>query len=132
MSTSFKMKRAWRRWISAVAAVVLLFAQLSIAAYACPNFGNAPRAGASTVAERGDQPRTGLDPEHPSVCHEHCKAQVSAEHAPIIGVPPAMPSGLLVVVVDVHHFLTRARYAAPDPAQANGPPRSILFCVFRT
>ena len=132
MSTSFKMKRVWLRWISALATMALLFAQISVAAYACPDLGQGPGAGTSTMAERGQQPDTDRDAQHPSLCHEHCKAQVSVDHVQVVGVPPAMSSGLVLPVVDAHRALLRVTYAEPDPARVNGPPRSILFCVFRT
>ena len=132
MSASFKMKRVWLRSISALAAMALLFAQISVAAYACPDLGQGPRAGASALSERGQPPDVGRDAQHPSLCHEHCKAQVSVDHVQIIGVPPAMPSAFVLPVVDAHHALLRARYAEPDRARVNGPPRSILFCVSRT
>jgi hypothetical protein len=131
MSTSFKMKRVWLRRISWLAAVALLFAQISVAAYACPHLGKTPEAGASTMAEQGRQTDAGSDAQHPSLCHEHCKAQVSADHVQMMGVPPATLSGLVLPVVDTHHALLRVTYSQPDPARVNGPPCSILFCVFR-
>ena len=131
MSTSFKMKRAWLRRISALAAVALLFAQISVAAYACPDLTKSARAGASTMAEQGQQSDAGRDAQHPPLCHEHCKPQVSVDHVQIVGVPPAPPSGLVLSVVDTHHALLRVTYAEPDPARVNSPPCSILFCVFR-
>ena len=126
------MKRVRLRLISAVAAMALLFAQISVAAYACPDLGQGARAGTRTMAERGQQADAGRDAQHPSLCHEHCKAQVSVDHVQVTGVPPAMPSGLVLPVVDVHHALLRATHAEPNPARVNGPPRSILFCVSRT
>jgi hypothetical protein len=131
MSTSFKMKRVWLQRISWLAAVALLFAQLSVAAYACPHLGQSPWAGAGTMAEQGQQTDAGRDAQQPSLCHEHCKAQVSADHVQMLGVPPATPSGLVLPVVDAHHVVLRVAYAEPDPARANRPPCSILFCVFR-
>jgi hypothetical protein len=131
MSTSFNMKRVWLRRISVLAAVALLFAQISVAAYACPELGKGPGAGASTMAERDPLPDVSRDAQHPSLCHEHCKAQVSADHVQVVGVPPVMPSGLVLPVADVDHALLRVTYAEPDPARVNGPPCSILFCVFR-
>ena len=132
MSRSFKMKRVWLRGISAVAAMALLSAQISVAAYACPDLALVPGVGASTLSEQSKQPDAGRDAQHPSLCHEHCKAQVSVDHVQIMGVPPAVPSGLVLPVVDSHHALLRARFAEPDPAQVKSPPRSILFCVSRT
>jgi len=125
------MKRVWLRRISALAAMALLFAQLSVAAYACPDLGEGPAAAASMVAEQGQQPDAGRDTQHRSLCHEHCKAQPSVDQIEMVGVPPAMPSGLVLSVADAHRPPLRVTYAEPDPARVNGPPCSILFCVFR-
>jgi hypothetical protein len=125
------MKRAWFRRISVLAAMSLLFAQISVAAYACPDLNKSSGIGGSAMAERGQQSDAGRDTKQPPLCHEHCKAQVSVDHVPVVGVPPAMPSGLVVSVADVHHALLRLAHAAPDPARVNHPPCSILFCVFR-
>ena len=131
MSTSLRMKRVWLRRISALAAMALLFAQVSVAAYACPDLGDGPAAAASMLAEQGRQPDAGHDAQHRSLCHEHCKAQPSVDHVQVVGVPPALPSGLVLSVADAHRPLLRVTYAEPDPARVNGPPCSILFCVFR-
>lgn len=74
-----------------------------------------------------------LDPQHPAVCHEHCKPNANVDYriqSP--GLPPALPNGLIVALVDPYRVLSRVRIAQPDVARANGPPRSILFCVSRT
>jgi hypothetical protein len=131
MSTSFNKKRVWLRRISALAATALLFAQISIAAYACPDLSKSAGAGASTMVDHAQQPDAGRDTQRPSLCHEHCKAQVSVDHVQVVGVPPAMPSGLVLPVVDVHRALLEVTYTEPDLARANSPPCSILFCVFR-
>jgi len=133
MATLFRMNRVWRRAISAGAATVLLLAQLSVAAYACPDLSMGSGAGATTMTEHCAQGGSVLDPQHPAVCHEQCKPHSSVDHriqSP--GLPPAVPTGLIVTWVDPYRFLSRARTAAPDAARANGPPRSILFCVSRT
>jgi len=123
-----KMKRVWLRRISALAAMALLFAQISVAAYACPALTKNAGAGASATAEQPDADRGA---QHPSLCHEHCKAQVGVDHVQVVGVPPAMPSGLVLPVLDVHQALLRVTYVAPDLARVSHPPCSILFCVFR-
>ena len=97
------MKRAWLRRISGLAAMALLFAQISVAAYACPDLSKSAGAGASTMAEQGQQSDAGRDAQHPSLCHEHCKAQVSVDQVQVVGVPSAMASGLVLPVVDAHH-----------------------------
>ena len=131
MSTSVRMKRVWLQRISALAATVLLFAQISVAAYACPDLSKSAGAGASTMVDHAQQPDAGRDTQRPSLCHEHCKAQVSVDHVQVVGVPPAPPSGLVLSMVDVHHAVLEVTYFEPDPARVNAPPCSILFCVFR-
>ena len=74
-----------------------------------------------------------LDPQHPAVCHEQCKPNANVDYriqSP--GLPPAVPTGLIVTWVDPYRLLSRASLAEPDAARANGPPLSILFCVSRT
>jgi len=128
---TLRTRRVWRRRISALAAMTLLFAQISVAAYACPDLSKSAGAGASMMAEQSQQPDAGHDAQHPSLCHEHCKAQVSVDHVQVAGVPPAMPNELVLPVVDAHHALLQVTYAEPDPTRVNSPPCSILFCVFR-
>ena len=111
--------------------MALLFGQISVAAYACPDLTKSAGAGASRMAEQGQQAGAGRGAQHPSLCHEHCKAQVSVDHVQIVGVPPAPPTGLVLSVADTQHALLRVTYAEPDPTRVNGPPCSILFCVFR-
>ena len=128
---TLRTRRVWLRRISALAAMTLLFAQISVSAYACPDLTKSALASASTMAKQGEQSDAGRDADQSPLCHEHCKAEVGVDHAPVVGVPPAMPSGLLLSVADVHHALLRVTYAAPDPARVSHPPCSILFCVFR-
>ena len=132
MSTPFRFKRVWLRYVSALAAMALLFAQISVAAYACPNLGKGSTGGIGGMAEQYQHPSSGPNAQHPSLCHEHCKPQMSVDHVQVAGVPPAMPSGLVLPVVDVHPTFLSVRYAGSVAAQVKGPPRSILFCVFRT
>jgi hypothetical protein len=133
MVTLFRMKRAWRRGISASAALALLCAQLSLAAYACPDLSTTSGVGAITMTVHCAQGGSVLDPRHPAVCHEQCKPQVNVDYR-LQGpdLLPAVPTALIVSWVDTYRVLTRARIAEPDAARANGPPLSILFCVSRT
>ena len=133
MTTLIRMGRAWRRGISAGGAMVLLFAQLSVAAYACPDLSTSSGVGATTMTEHCAQGGSVLDPQHPAVCHEQCKPNANVDYriqSP--GLPPAVPTGLIVTWVDPYRLLSRAGLAEPDAARANGPPLSILFCVSRT
>ncbi len=82
------------------------------------------------MASQGEQPDSHHEPQRP-LCHEHCKPQVSVDHVQVVGVPPAVSSGLALIVTYSDQNLSRARYTEPDLARANGPPCSIRFCVYR-
>jgi len=131
ISVSSKMKRFQVRWVSVLVAMTLVFAQIGVAAYACPHLGNSPGFAPSAIAEQSEQPGAGRDAQRPAFCHEHCKAQASVDQIQVAGVPPAPPSGLVLPAVNVHQALLRAAYVEPDPTRVNRPPSSILFRVFR-
>jgi len=127
------MKRTWRRGISAGAALVLLLAQLSVAAYACPDLGTSRSAGVMAMTEHCQDGGSVLDPQHPAVCHEQCKPQANVDYRiQSVDLPPAVPNGLIVALVNPQRVLSRVRNVAPGAVRANGPPLSILFCVSRT
>jgi len=131
MSTPFRIKRFWLRRLSAVSAVVLLLAQISLAVYACPKLSEIPGAGA--VAQAADVPCDEMDMQQPSVCHEHCKDQTGADRVQQPGVPPAtvLANNLAVSIFDSWH--TNGPVSWDDPAlnRTTRPPPSVLFCVFR-
>ena len=133
MVALFRMKRAWRRRISAGTALALLLAQLSVAAYACPDLGTSRSAGAVTMTEHCHDGGSMLDPQHPAVCHEQCKPQANVDHRiQPFDLPPAAPSELIIASIDARHLISHSRNAGRDSLRANGPPLSILFCVSRT
>ena len=131
MSTPFRIKRFWLRRLSAVSAVVLLLAQISLAAYACPKLSEIPGAGA--VAQAADVPCDEMDMQQPSVCHEHCKDQASADRVQLPGVAPAMvmANNLTVPIFDTQRASAPTNHAEPDLTRVTRPPPSVLFCVFR-
>jgi hypothetical protein len=133
MAMSFRMKRVWRRGISAGAALVLMLAQLSVAAYACPDLGTSRSAGAVTMVEHCHGGGSVLDPQNPAVCHEQCKPQANVDYRiQAFDLPAALPTGLIVASFDAFHLPRHSWNPARDFVRANGPPFSILFCVSRT
>ena len=127
------MKRFRTRLIVAFAVFALLFAQIGLAAYACPNLSRALGAGTETAAEQLGVPCADMDSQQPAVCHEHCKDQAGVDQVQLPGVPSmAMASSLVLPLFDAHRAAVPASCAGPDPARVTGPPPSILFCVFRT
>jgi|KBSMisStaDraftv2_1062788.scaffolds.fasta_scaffold1044864_2 hypothetical protein len=131
MSRIFGTERASRKWISAVALFACLFAQISLAGYVCPSLSESVR---SAVSDQAKVPCAEMDPQQPSVCHEHCKDQVALDHVQLLGVPSpmAMAPSLVIPHFDAHRAVLPASSAGPDPTRVTRPPSSILFCVFRT
>lgn len=134
MAAFLGMKRVQIKVVGAVAIFALLFAQIGLAAYACPNLSRGPGAGTGTAAERLGVPCADMDSQQPAVCHEHCKDQAGADQVQLPGVPSSMTmaSSLVLPLFDAHRAAVPSNCAGPDPARVTGPPPSILFCVFRT
>ena len=129
MRTPFRIKRVWLRWISATSVVLFLFAQLTVAAYACPAFSKLSTAGAMVGSMVKPCPDT--DPQRTSLCKEHCKGQTAIDHVGLPDVPPAIDTGITLPFLDVYPVIADA-VVRFDLTRVTEPPPSIRFCVFRT
>ena len=124
------MSRTVRRLIGLVAAVGLLSAQLSLAAYACPrDLPGASPAGAPAVHAdcAGDQQAALAD----ALCEWHCQASVS--------VPSSPPQDIVAPTVAPLQVSERPPQASSPAgvarrpervAMATAPPVAIRFCRF--
>ena len=135
------MLRALKHWICQLMVGVILFAQMSVAAYACPSgmvSGNAP---ADAITARGamidcEQMDEGmgrhLDQANPGLCAEHCHPTQQSDHTQVPTVPAAMLIALYTVALTVD--ASRPDGLAPTAdsrLHAAPPPLSILHCCFR-
>ncbi len=138
---------------------VLLFAQLAVAAYACPNLFNTMPAGtnmhsqvqAAVPADSDRSEQAGqimvsdaaqkmpadcgqVDPQAPNLCAEHCKlGQQSADHTPSPVVAPALLTALYHVTLSTATPTAEAAYYVPGLLlQAAAPPHAIEHCCLRT
>jgi hypothetical protein len=128
-----KLPRISRAIAALIAVFSLLFAQLAVAAYACPQLAMAVM---SAQAEQGDMPGcTGMaDAGRPGLCQAHCASGQQSLDAPAI--PPVAPFSAtgLVAVIALTDAAEAARPAAPHPpllAHATAPPLAIRHCCFR-
>ena len=128
----FGTRRASRRWISAIALFAFLFAQMSLAAYTCPNPNGIERSAAT--AEQAKVPCADTDVQQPTMCHEHCKDQAGVDQVQLPGMPSTMAMAPILVIplFDAHSSIAPVSSAGPDSARVTEPPPSIRFCVFRT
>jgi hypothetical protein len=121
--------RSRRRFAGFAAMLVLLFAQLSLAAYAC---AATPLAhGQAAVAMPADCPGHHPAPLADALCGLHCQAEatVPSSAPPDVLVPAVAP--LLVALP--HPAAVPVTAAAPHPlklAAATDPPVAIRYCRF--
>ena len=141
------MTRHWRR-VARVLIGVLLFAQLMVAAYACPLlFSQSPVDGPAAVADMDDGAvplasysewgadglLATIDPASPPLCGEHCKVGQQSDQTVTVHVP--MPSLTLRYVIPPTPPAPSPRRPATahlSALVAASPPHAILHCVLRT
>jgi len=136
------LTRALNKLICRVLIGVFLFAQISVAAYACPALEGMARPSGepSAMQSEGDAMMPGcdqmdqLDPSAANLCAEHCKlGHQSSDTAPMPSLAASAPALLYLVP---EQDLTRGTSAAFQPAQdilpaAAPPPHAVLHCVWR-
>jgi hypothetical protein len=125
------MKAAWRRAISIMGIGAILFAQLAVAAYACPMLTpplSDLQFGQAAAESTADAPV--LDSS--ALCQRHCQddqqnVNDSAVVAAAIAFVPAfsMPLDVVAPTPAIHSL------AAPSLYDASPPPLAIRHCCFR-
>jgi hypothetical protein len=116
------MTRAFRMRISWLAAAMLLFSQLAVAAFACEMAAGAPVAVMADCHEMG-----GMDSP---LCDRHCNPEVQSQ-APVAFVAAPFVASFVAALPAVP-----AARIAPGPAprellHATSPPLSIAHCCLR-
>jgi hypothetical protein len=121
---------------------VVIYAQLAIAAYACPLLeatmttqaasASSDAGPLATAANRGcDDPIGASDVASPNLCAEHCKQGQQSDQVPGASVPvPAMHVLYTVMLLQPAGAGRAARLHAHAPVAAS-PPHAIVHCVFR-
>lgn len=123
---------------------VIVFAQVAVAAYACPAMpAGSMSDGAGYAALMGDLGASAgvdgmptgfrVDSALPNLCIAHCQVgQQNADGKPAPTVPPALLASLYPVVPSTPRDRpTLARAAVDDSPRAASPPLAILHCCFR-
>ena len=132
------MTRPWLRTVARGLVGVLLFAQMVIAAYACPAVSVAGaaemRLAAMPAAAMPDcGAMTGaMDPSAANLCAEHCKFGQQSDQASTLTVPAVLLSVLYTTALVTEPALPpRAAAACLSALVAASPPHTILHCVYR-
>lgn len=128
------MTRDFKQMICRLMVGIMLFAQMSIAAYACP--GASAQGAAQASAMEGmvncEQMSGYPDQTFANLCAEHCHQGQQSDHTQL----PTLPAVLLVSLYQVDPMGNQSAPSwravgadlGPDPAP---PPLSILHCCFR-
>ena len=149
------MKRSLLRALAGTLVGVLLTAQISIAAYACPallspsatNMQMPPVPPASAWLDERSSAKAGMpmaqmsdcddmaggpEASYPNLCAEHCKYGQQSDQAPTVNVPVAVLSALYAISpVPVLAPSPRPTAATMNALVAASPPHTLTHCVFR-
>jgi hypothetical protein len=117
--------------------VSLLYAQLAVAAYACPLQSGAPTKAAMAVASMAEMPgctEMGMDKSRPALCGAHCDAGHQSADTPAAPVvAPFIPCALELVLPPLAQ--AAAAFASASESlpltRSTAPPLSIQHCCFR-
>ena len=136
------MTRSAVRMVARGLVGVLLFAQMAIAAYACPGLasamaGDMQRGDASVAAKSAqmancDDMAGSMDPSSANLCAEHCKVGQQSDQAPTLNVPAVVLTALYATpLVPATAPPPRVAAATMSALVAASPPHAILHCVYR-
>ncbi|HYD78467.1 MAG TPA: hypothetical protein VEC06_01555 [Paucimonas sp.] len=123
------------RFVTALVALFgVLFMQLAVAAYACPNLDVARMLQAAEPAQPVMAGCEEMDAEQPVLCYAYGQAADQSLDKPSAPqIPPFIPAALVNDIEPVLDALHAAARPAPEPAlaRATAPPLSIRHCCFR-
>lgn len=144
------MRKGFLRSVAQLLIGCLLFAQLAVAAYACPgavSMGAQMSMTGSTEADAGkvsmdvasqsmsnceDMVMEALDPQNANLCAEHCKFGQQSDQASTLTVPAAILLALYFAPLEpAPKASLRPAAATPSALVATSPPHTILHCCFR-
>lgn len=134
-----KLSRPSRWYAALVALISMLFMQLAVAAYACPELGVGRDTGhgqAMMAAGSGHEMSSCQtpDPVQPALCHAH--GQVGKQSLDKPELPPVQPFMAVGLAIPLHPVDT-SELAPPPPAEiaflarTTAPPLTIRNCCFR-
>jgi len=138
---TYRVMRLIRKFLAGA----LLFSQLAVATYACPQLKSALEQGAEAAkasVPMRDMPGcdqmiqnadSGLDQDNPALCLEHCRyGQQVTSHAETPSAQPATFTGFITVAPALPLLASTGNASRVERiAPAASPPFSILHCCFR-
>lgn len=131
------MRKGFLRSVAQLLIGCLLFAQLAVAAYACP--GSVPMGAPvsmdvanQSMSDSEDMVMGALDPQNANLCAEHCKFGQQSDQASTLTVPAAILLALYFAPLEpAPKANLHPATATPSALVATSPPHTILHCCFR-
>jgi hypothetical protein len=110
---------------AAFAAALLLYAQLAVAAYSCPEveLPAAAAALAESMVDCDSHPPGQMDPDQPQLCKAHCDPGEQSPNSGAGGLLTAGAAALPVLLWVLPQADAPGGLEAPASAPAQGPPR---------
>ena len=135
------MTRSFLRMICRMLIGVVLFAQLAVAAYACPGLSAAGARsmdpGTAATVQAGmdcDDMAGSMDPSSASLRAEHCRQGQQSDQAATLALPAILLTSLYTLPLAPEPPSPTPRQMAEGASAlaAASPPHAILHCCFRT
>ena len=144
------MRKGFLRSVAQLLIGCLLFAQLAVAAYACPSVpsmggqismvGSAEIDAGKVAMEVASQPISNcedmamraLDPQNANLCAEHCKFGQQSDQTSTLTVPGVVLMALYFTpLVPAPMAELRPAAGSQSALVTASPPHTILHCCFR-
>jgi hypothetical protein len=145
------LNRRFLRSFAGMLIGILLFAQMAVAAYACPSMASIMDVKQSAMAfvdgNSGDSTGTvasnqitncedmaigTMDPQNANLCAEHCKVGQQSDKTSTLTVPAGLLMALYFApLVPAPMAELRPTAATQSALVAASPPHTILHCCFR-
>ncbi|MBX3618964.1 MAG: hypothetical protein KF891_03065 [Rhizobacter sp.] len=123
------LRRPFHRLTTTLVVVLsLLFSQLALAQYVCPQQANVEAMAAMMAT---GQPCEGMDPDQPVLCHQHSADPAKTFEA--VKLPLAAQPAMVQVLELPMVFEAEARRAVPPTAtsEAQPPPDPLFLSTLR-
>lgn len=117
-----------------IAIATLLFAQLAVAAYACPAYLTGQTASAADRETRAMPDCVDAETGELALCHSHCLQGAQSFDKPgAQSIPPVIAAGFITVSADRQFLfdLSPSRPRAYPLARSTEPPLFVRNCCFR-
>jgi hypothetical protein len=112
----------------------LLFTQLAVAAYACPELNVAKRTAIAQAVQMPGCANMDMGTDKPGLCHSHCQAGSQTADTPQAPLVQPFVAAELTVVLNVAGLAAPSHALQPEGVllkRSTAPPLAIRNCCFR-